>query len=113
MEDKYHPEFEDSSFCDGEKASIFRSIIGSLNCIITLGRFDVQKATNSLSRFNMAPREGHFTKAVRILGYLKSFQRGQSLLTTITQTTPSTRQIWNMIRQSFIQMLKKRYHMIC
>ena len=31
MEDKYHPELDDSPLCDGEKASIFRSIIGSLN----------------------------------------------------------------------------------
>ena len=75
MEDKYHPELDDSPLCDGGKASIFRFIIESLNWIITLGRFDVQQATNSLSRFNMAPREGHFTKAVRILGYLKKLSK--------------------------------------
>ena len=47
MEDKYHPKLEDSRLCDGEKASILRSITGSLNWIITLGRFDLQQATNS------------------------------------------------------------------
>ena len=80
MEDKYHPELDDSPLCDGEKASIFWSIIGSPNWIITLGRFDVQQATNSLSRFNMAPREGHFTKAVRILGYLEKFSKGTIII---------------------------------
>ena len=41
MEDKYHPGLDDSPLCDPELASKFRSVIGSLNWIITLGRFDV------------------------------------------------------------------------
>ena len=45
-----------------------------------MGRFDVHQATNSLSRFNMAPREGRFKAAVRVLGYLKKFLKGQILL---------------------------------
>ena len=80
MDDKYHPELEDSPLCEPGEASIFRSIIGSLNWMITLGRFDVHQATNSLSRFNMAPKEGHFKAAVRILGYLKAFPKGTILL---------------------------------
>ena len=28
----------------------------------------------------MAPREGHFTKAVRILGYLKKFSKGTIII---------------------------------
>ena len=80
MKGKCHPELEDSLLCDREKASIFCSIIGRLNWIITLGRFDVQQATNSLSRINMAPREGYFTKAVRILGYLKNFLKGTIII---------------------------------
>ena len=75
MEDKYHPELDEFPLRDVEKASIFHSMIGSLNWIIILGRFYVQQATDSLSRFSMAHREGHFTKAVRILGYLKRFSK--------------------------------------
>ena len=80
MEEKCHPELDDSPLCDSERASIFRSIIGSLNWIITLGRFDINYATMSLARFNMAPREGHFKAALRIMGYLKAFQKGTILL---------------------------------
>ena len=36
----------------------------------------------SLARFNMAPREGHFKEAVRILGFLKAFSKGRILLDT-------------------------------
>jgi len=80
MEDKYHPELDDSPLCTQERASIFRSMIGSLNWMITLGRFDVNYATNSLSRFNMAPREGHFKACMRVLGYLKSFSKATIML---------------------------------
>jgi hypothetical protein len=45
--------------------------------VITLRRFDVSYATSSLSRFNMAPREGHLKAAIRILCYLKQFQKGR------------------------------------
>ena len=77
MEEGLHPELDDSPFCSDDDAAKFRSIIGSLNWIITLGRFDVSYATSSLSRFGMAPREGHLKAALRILGYLKAFSKGR------------------------------------
>ena len=80
MEENYHPETDDSPLLDSENASKFRSIIGSINWIITLGRFDVNYAFMSLSRFNMAPREGHMTAACCILRYLKTFSKGQIVL---------------------------------
>ncbi len=80
MEEKYHPELDESPLCDSEQASIFRSFIGSLNWIITLGRFDVHHATMSLARFNMSPKEGHLKAVTRIFGYLKAFPTGKILL---------------------------------
>ena len=71
----YHPELDDSDMLSQEDASKYRSFIGSLNWAITLGRFDVQYATNTLARYNMAPRQGHLDAAVRIIGYLKKTQR--------------------------------------
>ena len=75
MDEKYHPDLDDSPLCDPETASKFRSVI-----VITLGRFDVNFATMSLSRFNMAPREGHLRAAIRILDFLKAFPKGTLLL---------------------------------
>ena len=80
MDEKLHPELDDTPLCNDRGASLYRSIIGSLNWIITLGRFDIAYATMSLARFNAAPREGHFKAAVRILGYLKSTPKGTILL---------------------------------
>ena len=82
MVEDCHPEIDDSPLMDPEGASKFRSVIGSLNWIITLGRFDVSYATNVLSRFSMAPREGHLTNAKRVLGYLKSSAKGKLIFDT-------------------------------
>ena len=45
-------------------------------------RFDINYATSAMSRFNMAPREGHLKAAKRILGYLKTFPKGRLLVDT-------------------------------
>ena len=71
MSESYHPELDDSGFMDNEGGSKYRSIIGSLNWAITLGRFDIQYATSMMARFNCAPRLGHMKGVVRIVGYLK------------------------------------------
>ena len=73
MEEKLHPELDDSPLCDNRGASLYRSIIGSLNWIITIGNL-IPYTTMSLTKFNTAPREGHSKAVVRIWCYLKAFQ---------------------------------------
>ena len=90
MAENYHPEIDDSPILSDDDASKFRSIIGSLNWLITLGRFDVHYATNSLSRFSMAPREGHLKAAFRILSYIKTFPKGKILFDTAYQPVIDT-----------------------
>ena len=82
MAEECHPEMDDSPLLDSAGTSKFRSVIGSLNWMITLGRINVSYATNVLSRFNTAPREGHLTATKRILGYLKSSAKGKLLFDT-------------------------------
>ena len=53
-----------------EQISLYQSLLGSANWIITLGRFDMNYAVNTLSRYSMAPREGHFKAMCRVFGYL-------------------------------------------
>ena len=77
MLENFHPEIDDSPLCSYDESAKFRSVIGSLNWIITLGRYDVSYATCALSRFNMAPRIGHLAAAKRILGYLKVYKKGR------------------------------------
>ena len=71
MEESYHPESDESELLDEKGQSLYRAIIGSANWLVTLGRFDLQYATNTLARFSHAPRLGHMLQAQRIFGYLK------------------------------------------
>jgi hypothetical protein len=77
MTEAYHPELDDSAFLDAADASKFRALIGSGNWLITLGRFDIHYAVQALSRYNMAPREGHIRAAERIFAYLKHHPKGK------------------------------------
>jgi len=80
MEENYHPEIDKTPLLDNDGAARYRSVIGSLNWIITLGRFDVAYATSALSRFSMQPREGHLAASLRILRYSKTFPKGRILV---------------------------------
>ena len=71
-----HPELDTSALLDPINASKYRALIGSANWLVTLGRFDIQFATNALARFSMAPREGHLAMVKRIFGYLKVHNKG-------------------------------------
>jgi len=71
METGDHPELDESDLLDSEQISIYQMLIGSAQWAITIGRFDIQYATNTMARFNQLPREGHLKRVLRIFGYLK------------------------------------------
>ena len=75
--DSDHPELDDSPLLNAEDASRYRSLIGSANWVVTLGRFDVAYALQALARFSLAPRHGHFSRMKRVFGYLKSNPKGK------------------------------------
>jgi hypothetical protein len=75
-----HPESDTSTLLSSEMATQYRAVIGSLNWVVILGRFDVMYATNTLARFSMAPRLGHLEATKRILGYLKKYPNYRILL---------------------------------
>ena len=88
FDDKYHPELDDSPLCPPEKISQYRSMIGSANWILTLGRFDIAYTLSTLSRYSMAPREGHFQAMIRLFGYLMTYNKG---MLVIDSAIPSIR----------------------
>ena len=88
FDDKYHPELDDSPLCPPEKISQYRSMIGSANWILTLGRFDIAYTLSTLSRYSMAPREGHFLAMIRLFGYLMTYNKG---MLVIDSAIPSIR----------------------
>ena len=77
-----NPEMDDSPLCSPTEATQYRSLIGSANWIVTLGRFDIAFALQSLARFCMAPRLGHLERMKKLFGYLKHRPNGKILCDT-------------------------------
>jgi hypothetical protein len=73
MEPGNHPEMDESDLLVGSEIAIYQMLIGCAQWAVTLGRIDVQFATNTFARFSNMPREGHRLRALRRFGYLKHF----------------------------------------
>ena len=71
-----HPELETSELLDGKGIKTYQSMIGQLQWLVALGRFDVFTAVMTMSRFRAAPRATHLDRLKRIYGYVKAFKHG-------------------------------------
>ena len=71
-----HPELDDTDFCSHEDTKKYQSMIGALQWLVSLGRFDIQTSVMSMSRFRTEPRVGHLERLKRIYGYLASHDKG-------------------------------------
>ncbi len=68
-----HPEEDESLILNSEIHRECQSLMGMLQWAVSLCRIDICFAVSSLSRFCACLREGHFTRALRIWGYLKKY----------------------------------------
>ena len=75
MDKEYHPELDFTPLDNTEMHTIYRSMIGSLNWLISIGHLDIQYAVTTLARYSHAPCEGHFKAALRIMGRVKQFPK--------------------------------------
>jgi hypothetical protein len=69
-----HPELDTSELCSEEQIYQYQSMIGSLQWIVTIGRFDVHTSVMNMSGFCIAPRIGHLKRLQRIYGSLSKMQ---------------------------------------
>ena len=69
-----HPELDESPLCEPDQVTEYMSIMGQLQWLISLGRFDVSSAVSGLSTFRSAPRVGHLNRAKRVVGYVAKFK---------------------------------------
>jgi hypothetical protein len=76
LPDKCQPELDTSAELDGTGRSKYQSLIGILQWIVTLGRFDIACAVMTMSRFRSAPRSGHLLLLGNIFGYLRKYPDG-------------------------------------
>jgi len=57
-------------------------MIGTLQWLVSLGRFDIFSAVVTLSRFRIDPRVGHLERLKRVYGYVRKFQHGEIRIRT-------------------------------
>ena len=69
-----HPELDATELLDLENVKIYQSLIGALQWVIQIGRWDVSTATMTVSRFRAAPRIGHLDRVKRIYGYVSKMK---------------------------------------
>ena len=76
LEKNDHLELDDSTLLDADRISQYQSLIGCYNWLISLGRFDILTAFMTMSRFRVAPRQGHLDRLKRMCGYLRQSSNG-------------------------------------
>ena len=69
LEQGDHPELDTSDYCNEDETKAYQSLIGSMQWLISMGRFDTATAVMSMSRFRALPRKGHLERVKRIVGY--------------------------------------------
>ena len=78
-----HPELDTSDLLDFEDTKIYQSLIGGLQWVIQIGRFDITTHVATLSRFRAAPREGHMERVKRVYGYISKMRN--SVIRVLTE----------------------------
>jgi hypothetical protein len=53
---------------------IYQSLVGAMQWVISIGRWDIQSAVMTLSSFRAQPRQGHLDRIQRIYGFLCRFR---------------------------------------
>ena len=54
-----HPELDDSKFISEEDNAKYMSMIGTAQCLVTLGRLNIAITMSTLSSYRATPQKGH------------------------------------------------------
>ena len=65
-----HPELDDTELLTGESTQHYLTMIGQLQWLVTLVRFDNHAQVTNTPRFRSAPKNGHLERLHRIYGYV-------------------------------------------
>ena len=70
LEKNDHPELDTSDILEGQQVNHYLTMVGQLQWLITLGRFEIQAQVISMPRFRAQPRQGHLERLQRIYAYV-------------------------------------------
>jgi len=69
----YNPHTDTTEPCEPNEQGAYQQLLGIALWIVMCGRYDIAFAVNTLSAFSAAPRQGHFERAYRLIGYLRKY----------------------------------------
>jgi len=84
-----HPETDQSSCLNAEETQQFQHIIGVCQWLVVAGRFDINHAVSSLSRFSIAPQKRHLELAREIMGHLRKNPKRRHWINPLPPNVPS------------------------
>ena len=70
LEDNDHPELDPSEFLDNDGIQKYQSMIGSLQWLVAIGRWDIMTHVMTMASFRAQPRTGHLDRLKRMYGYV-------------------------------------------
>jgi len=79
-----HPKLDASELLNEDDQKAYQSLIGAPQWVIQIGRFDIQTAVMTLSRFRAVPRRGHLDRVKRIHGCLSKMHHATIEIRTDT-----------------------------
>ena len=62
-------ELDTCEILEGDMAAQYLTMVGQLQWLVTLGRFDIHAQVETISRFRVATRQGHMDRLKRIYSY--------------------------------------------
>ncbi len=65
-----HPELDETTLLSKIQQRDYQRWIGVGQWLVTIGRYDIAYAINSLAQFSAMPRQGHLKRLLRVFGYL-------------------------------------------
>ena len=70
LERNDHPELDTSEILEGQQVNHYLTMVGQLQWLITLGRFDIQVQVITMSRFRAQARHGHLERLKKYMPML-------------------------------------------
>ena len=72
-----HPEIDKTPFLSEEDTEVYQSPVVSSQWNISIGRFDIQSAIMTMSKFCTPPRRSHLERMKQVYGYLCKYQHNK------------------------------------
>jgi hypothetical protein len=98
----WKPWEDDSPLLDDLAINKYQKLVGIGIWIVTIGCIDVCFAVSTLSRYNVAPREGHMKAIIRVYSYLKKYSKASLRIT-------KDRIEWNH-PPNFYELMERKQH---